>query len=198
MLASRAFHRVLVAAILLATMALPLRTAERAKSAENDRQWAAKIDKPGLPNLHKVDDTLYRGAQPTAAGFKSLEMMGVKTIINLRSEHSDKDKIGDANLTAEHIPMKAWTPTEDQAVQFLRLVAGKGRGPVFVHCQHGADRTGVMCAIYRVAVNGWTKKEAIQEMTKGGFGFHPIWVNLPKFVETLDIEAVKKKAGIKP
>ena len=34
-------------------------------------------------------------------------------------------------------------------------------------------------------------------MTKGGFSFHPIWTNLPKFIEKLDVDKVKVKAGLK-
>jgi hypothetical protein len=53
-----------------------------------------------------------------------------------------------------------------------------------------------MCAIYRIAVEGWTKEEAIEEMTKGDFGFHEIWDNLIKFIKDLDIDEIKKKAGM--
>ena len=70
------------------------------------------------------------------------------------------------------------------------------RAPVFVHCQHGSARTGTMCAIYRVAVGGWTKEEAIWEMTEGGFGFHPEWKNLVRYVRHLDIERIRKLGGL--
>ena len=45
-------------------------------------------------------------------------------------------------------------------------------GPFFVHCQHGSDRTGVCIAAYRIVVQGWTKQDAIREMTGGNYGFH--------------------------
>ena len=159
--------------------------------------WAVKLDRPGLPNLFKVNAGLYRGAQPTAEGVKELKKLGVKTIIGLRDKHSDKDILGDSKIAFEHIPIKTWNPKESDVVRFLQIVTDKTRQPVFVHCQHGADRTGTMCAIYRVAVDGWTKQQAIDEMTKGGFGFHSVWTNLPKFIEKLDIKKVKAKAGLK-
>lgn len=53
-----------------------------------------------------------------------------------------------------------------------------------------------MCAVYRIAVQGWTKEAAIREMRQGGYGFHRIWGNLPNWIESLDIESVKKEAGI--
>ena len=121
----------------------------------------------------------------------------MKTIIDLRDKHSDKDILGDAKIAFEHIPMTTWNPKEADVVRFLQIVTDKARQPVFVHCQHGADRTGMMCAIYRVTVDGWSKQQAIDEMTKGGFGFHPIYTNLPKFIEKLDIKKIKAKAGLK-
>lgn len=150
----------------------------------------------GVPNLHKVSDTLYRSAQPSTEGVANLKATGIETIVNLRSFHSDRDEIGNSGIAYEHIYMKAWHPEEEDAVRFLQIVTNPKRTPVLVHCQHGADRTGTMCALYRVAVQGWKKEEAIREMTQGGFGFHGIWKNIPIWFENLDIEAIKKKAGI--
>ena len=159
-------------------------------------QWAIPLQRKGLPNLYQVTPTLYRGAQPSAVGMRGLRAMGIKTVLNLRSFSSDRDKLRDTGLVYEQIPMKAWHPEREDIVRFLQITTDKGRQPVFVHCQHGADRTGLMCAIYRVAVCGWTKEEAIREMTQGGFGRHIVWTNLIQFIRGLDIDAVKKEAGI--
>lgn len=159
--------------------------------------WATKLDRAGLPNLYKLSDGLYRGAQPDAQGIKELERLGVKTIIGLRSAHSDKAILGDAKIAYEAIPMQAWNMREDDVVRFLQLATDKNRQPVFVHCQYGSDRTGVMCAAYRVAVDGWTKQQAIDEMTQGSFGFHPWWQNLVTFINSMDVEQIKGKAGLK-
>jgi hypothetical protein len=92
--------------------------------------------------------------------------------------------------------MKAWHPERKEAVRFLQIATNPDRTPVLVHCQHGADRTGSMCALYRVAVQGWTKEKAIREMTDGGFGYHEVWKNLPKWIREMDVQSVKKDAGI--
>jgi len=122
--------------------------------------------------------------------------MGIRTVINLRSFHSDRDEIGDTDLAYEEIPVKAWYMEKKAVVRFLRMVTDKNRTPVFLHCQHGADRTGTMCAVYRIAVCGWTKEDAISEMTEGGFGFHKIWINLIDFIREIDIDDIKRKSGI--
>ena len=84
----------------------------------------------------------------------------------------------------------------DSIVRFLKVTADPAKQPVFVHCKHGADRTGTMCAIWRVAVEGWTKEDAIEEMKRGGYSFHKVWGNQPRYIQKLDIEALKKEAGI--
>ena len=169
-------------------------------AAGRDPRWATPLSRPGLPNLHKVADGLYRGAQPEAQGFPELKKLGVKTIINLRSAHSDRGLIHDSGLADdafvyEEIPMQAWHPEQEDVVRFLRIVSDPSRGPIFVHCQHGADRTGLMMAIYRMAVQGWSRQDAIREMRDGGYGFHEIWAGIVEFLEKLDGEAAKRAAA---
>ena len=158
--------------------------------------WAQPVKRDGVPNLHKVSDSLYRSAQPTAQGMKNLKQMGIRTVVNLRSFHSDRDEIGNTGLGYEHIYMKAWHPERKEAVRFLQIVTNPKSTPVLVHCLHGADRSGTICALYRIAVQGWTKEEAIREMTKGGFSFHAVFDNLSEWIQKLDIESIKKDAGI--
>lgn len=163
--------------------------------AQNKR--AERIELPGLPNLHKVSDDLYRGAQPTAEGMKELEKLGVKTVVNLRTLHSDSDEIKGTGLTYEHIVMTPLNIEDKDVIRFLRIVTDSSRTPVFVHCQYGADRTGTMCAIYRIAVQDWSKESAIEEMTKGSFGFHSIWQNLPDYINKVNIVEIKKSVSLK-
>jgi len=158
--------------------------------------WAQPVKLDGVPNLHKVSDNLYRSAQPTAKGMKNLKQKGIETVVNLRSFHSDRDEIGKTGLGYEHIYMKAWHPERKEIVRFLQIVTNPKRTPVLVHCLHGADRTGTMCALYRIAVQGWPKEEAVREMTEGDFNFHAVFDNLPKWIQELDVESIKKDAGI--
>ncbi len=159
-------------------------------------KWAEKLDIPALPNFHRVSDVLYRGAQPTEEGIEKLAEMGVKTIVNLRLIHSDRKKAEQLGLNYEHIRVETWDPDAPEVVRFLKIVTDPNLATVFLHCKHGADRTGTMCAIYRVVVQGWTKEQAIAEMTKGGFNFHSTWKNLIKYIQNLDVGEIKRRAGL--
>jgi protein tyrosine phosphatase (PTP) superfamily phosphohydrolase (DUF442 family) len=180
-----------LAGLLLPGIAWPAEPA-----AARPAKWAQPVKLDGVPNFHKVSAALYRSAQPTAAGMRNLKQLGIKTVVNLRSFHSDSDELAGTGLKGEHIYVKAWHPEEEEVVRFLKIATDPQRAPVLVHCQHGADRTGTMCALYRVAVQGWTKDEALKEMTEGGFNFHGVWQNLLRWIDGLDIARIKRQAGL--
>ncbi|MFZ2960356.1 MAG: dual specificity protein phosphatase family protein [Candidatus Ozemobacteraceae bacterium] len=149
----------------------------------------------GLTNFATVSADLYRGAQPTADGFKTLEAMGIKTVINLRAFHDDAKLLVGTGLNYVHITFEPWSPNVDEVILFLKIVADPSKRPVFVHCQHGADRTGTMVAFYRMINQNWTCAKALEELPR--FGFHRIWSNLKIFMSSLNIptlqELVKKR-----
>lgn len=153
------------------------------------------IDTPIVPNLHRVDAKLLRGGQATAKGFKALKAKGVSTVVNLRPEANWEAPILDRlGLKEVYLPLDPLgAPTNAQATSFLKAVTDPANGKVFVHCQHGADRTGAMVAAYRIAKQGWTADQAITEMKAAGFhqgweddklsfvhGFETFWKGLSK------------------
>ena len=146
--------------------------------------WAEQIDLEGVPNLHRVSENLYRSAQPTTTGFHNLKKLGVFTVFNLRSFHHDPEIIGMKML---NIDCKAWHPEKEDVILFLKYVRNTV-SPILIHCQHGADRTGVMCALYRTLRQGWDADEAVKELVHGGFGFHGIWFELAPFVRAMTEE----------
>ncbi|MBM4045799.1 MAG: hypothetical protein FJ279_11845 [Planctomycetes bacterium] len=153
-------------------------------------------DIPALSNFAKVSDALYRGAQPTAEGFAKLKEMGVKTVVNLRGFHSDRGLMKGLGLNYVHISFKPWHAEDEDVIPFLKLVLNPKNQPVFVHCLHGADRTGTMVAIYRVCGQGWKMDKAMEELPR--FGFHTVWENLRRYLLALDPEALKAKAASAP
>lgn len=160
--------------------------------------WAKEVKRPGIRNFYKISDTLYRSYQPEEEGMKEVEKLGIKTVVNLRHFHDDSDELEGTKLRSVHIKTDAWKGgiKEEHVLRFLRVVTDPVNQPVLVHCKHGADRTGTMSAVYRIVVQGWSKDDAIEEMTKGPYGYHAIWTYLPRFVRGLDVDAIKEAAGL--
>jgi protein tyrosine/serine phosphatase len=160
-----------------------------ANGAERPVDWAIRIEKKGLPNFFKVSDTLYRGAQPTKEGFPELKKMGIKTIINLREYHTDEDLIKGMGFTYFQIPISTSNPIRSHYQKALDIINKPDLQPVFIHCQHGADRTGTTVALYRITVQKWDTEEAIREMRDGGYGYHTVFKEIIKFVRTFNSQS---------
>ena len=163
--------------------------------AERGADWAKpvpNVNKDDIPNLHKVSQTLYRGGRTTEAGYLKLKEMGVQTIISLRYFHNARLDAKKAGLKYIRIPTHAWLPIQRNIKRFLREATDKKNGVVFVHCKHGSDRTGMMVAAYRIAIQGWTVDKALDEMRRGGFGFHEQWGNITRFMKLVNWERMKR------
>lgn len=169
--------------------------AAAASGEERPARWAEPIAVDGAPNLHKVSEVLYRSAQPSAAGMKGVEALGVKTVLSLRSFHSDRREARGTTLALVRVRFDTWDVDEDELVEALRVIRDPARQPVLVHCQHGADRTGMIVALHRIVFEGWSKQEAIDEMQNGGYGWHPVWTHIPGYVESVDVDALRRKIG---
>lgn len=143
----------------------------------------------GLPNFGRVTKNLYRGGQPTSDGFNALRAMGVGIVVNLRD---DRAEVAAEKRQAESLGMKSigipWSanhkPSNAKIVEFLDLVHANPDTKIFVHCRRGADRTGVMIAAYRIAVEHKSVAEAVSEMRR----YHYDWFFRPQlkwYIESL-------------
>lgn len=125
-------------------------------------------------NFHEVTSYLYRGGQPDARGIEELAKAGIKTIVCLRT---GDNALNAERKAAESLGMKFislpihywWFPPVEITAKFLEIADDEKNWPVFVHCMHGMDRTGLLCAMFRITRLGWHIDEAYREMK--GYGF---------------------------
>ena len=136
-----------------------------------------------LPNLHVVEqDVLIRGGQPDAVGLAALrDRYGVGTVVNLNDKTTDEELVATVALGMDYLPLPIKTADlpEEKLLVFLRTVEDArdgGRGPVFVHCQFGQDRTGAAVGVYRVLENGWSAERAIAEKNAYQQWFHRLFL----------------------
>jgi protein tyrosine phosphatase (PTP) superfamily phosphohydrolase (DUF442 family) len=156
--------------------------------------WAERIPSKHLKNLYKLDEGVFRSEQPSRAGFEELRDLGIRTVLNLRSSHSDNDEAAGSGLVLVRVPMTAGRFTEADIVAALRAIKDAAK-PVLIHCQAGADRSGVVSAMYRVVFQGWSKEEAVAELLGGGFGFHSRYKNIPEFIRGANVDKIRKRLG---
>ena len=65
-----------------------------------------------------------------------------------------------------------------------------------LHCQHGADRTGLITALYRILYEGWSKPAAIDEMINGKFGYHAVWEHIPRYIQRVNVEQLRRDVNV--
>jgi protein tyrosine/serine phosphatase len=164
--------------------------------AERPEKWAQPVHGTAVKNLHRITPQLYRSAQPDAAGMRDIEKLGVKTVLNLRDFNDDQKEVLGTKLRLRVVGMNAWHMDDEEIVRLLAILRRRQDGPFLIHCQHGADRTGVACAMIRIVEQGWSREEAIRELTEGGYGFHKAWANIPRYLRKVDIEKIRRRVDI--
>ncbi len=125
----------------------------------------------GIANFGEVTPQLFRGAQPTSAGFAALAKDGIDIVVDTRGNRaaSEGKEVRRLGLKYVAIPWHCPFPRDEVFARFLRLVHENPGKKIFVHCRLGDDRTGMFIAAYRMAIEGWTAGEAMREMQKFGF-----------------------------
>jgi protein tyrosine phosphatase (PTP) superfamily phosphohydrolase (DUF442 family) len=125
----------------------------------------------GVNNFQQVNQHLYRGAQPSDAGFANLAKLGVKTVIDLREPGArashESEVVGSLGMRYANIPLQGYSaPSPAQLTKVMAILDDSAAAPVFVHCRRGADRTGTIIAVYRITHDHWANQRALAEAKK--------------------------------
>jgi tyrosine-protein phosphatase SIW14 len=150
--------------------------------------FAEKIYVPGISDFGKVNDFLYRGAQPKDDGVAQLKKFGIDTIVDLRSElhgliGNERQYAESLGIRYVNLPGSGWaTAKDEQIAQFFSLIHERPRRKIFIHCWLGGDRSGMFIAAYRIAFENWSPQQAIGEMRS--FHYLHFWhPNMARWVE---------------
>ncbi len=162
------------------------------QSGKRPDTWARPVASQYLKNWYQVDENVYRSSQPDRKGFEEVAKKGIRTILNLRSAHSDTALVSGLGFLVVEVPMTAVGFKEEDIVKALRAIQSAPK-PMLIHCQLGSDRAGVVVAMYRIIFEGWPKQDALDELVNGGFGFHNFWYpNIPAFIKNVDVMKIKR------
>lgn len=163
------------------------------RSGKNrDASWAVKVNGTGLSNGYRVNDSLFRSEQPGETDMQQVQSLGIKSILNLREDRDDSILPGMQQLNRYRVKMVTSRFTDKEIIEALGIIKNAPK-PLLVHCKHGADRTGVVMAMYRVVFEQWTKEKAIAELKKGGYGFHTRYDNIPEYILNADTAMIRKQ-----
>ena len=124
----------------------------------------------------QVNDKIYRGEQPAIPAFiNELQRRGIKTIVNLRGPDelsaAEEKAAQAAGLAYKSFPLPSFSAPQDKDVNEVLEYIRQADGPVFLHCHHGEDRTGLIVACYRLKYEGWTYEQVKTEAKQRGMSW---------------------------
>lgn len=185
------FNHQLLPALSLAFMALFSTVQAHAEELTPMRslEWAQPVG--SQYNLYQMTPTLYRSALPDSGAVPVLEKLKIGTVINFLPE-SDASWLKTPGINQVQLSYRTNHVDDADVLAALRAIQdAEASGPVLMHCKHGSDRTGLMAAMYRVVVQGWSKEEALSEMTLGGFGASSGFKDGVRYMMKADIDKLR-------
>lgn len=169
-----------LAILLTSSMMTGCITSSALPQQQRPQQWGDLIQKSS--NFYQMNDSVFRSEQPNAQLIPLLKKHQIDVVINLRSRDQDRTTLAGKNLKLIHIPIHTWALDKYDLLKVMQNIqtAQQQNQKVLIHCYHGSDRTGASIAMYRIIFENWSTEAALNEMKHGGYGFHPIWVNIDK------------------
>ena len=162
------------------------------------------LSRVSIDNFGEISDVYFRGAQPKGHDYADLAAAGIKTVIDLSNDQeTEAASVQSSGMKFVRIPLTTSAAPAQAAVdKFLALVNDPANQPVYVHCQGGRHRTGVMTAIYRMTHDSWTADRAFTEMVqfqfKKGFVSHNalkdfVYTFSPKLTNALTLPGIENR-----
>ncbi|MGA8145690.1 MAG: dual specificity protein phosphatase family protein [Candidatus Acidiferrales bacterium] len=166
--------RALTLALLATLMCVSARAQQNAPPADPSaplrHNFGQRLSLPGVPNFGEITPNLFRGAQPSREGVDALAKMGVGIVINLRGDRdSEREEVSKVGMLYISIPSHCSHMASEDIATVLHVLRDNPGKKIFIHCQFGVDRTGMVVAAYRMAEQGWTAGESLREMEAFGY-----------------------------
>ena len=130
------------------------------------------LSSDNIKNFRQVAPSIFAGAQPTLPeGIKELkDTYGIKSILKLNRTDLNYEMMicHNENIILHSVPINGIEIIDcipkDLVKQALSIIYDESNYPIFIHCTKGADRTGMIVAMYRIDKEGWTVNQALSEM----------------------------------
>jgi protein tyrosine/serine phosphatase len=122
-------------------------------------------------NRHRLSDEAWRSAQPAPHHIRALRRRGLRTIVNLRGERLcgsywlEQAACERKGIKLVNFQLRSRAAPTVAEIRAARDLLERIEYPVLLHCKSGADRVGLMSALYRVFREGEPPAEAKRELS---------------------------------
>lgn len=122
-------------------------------------------------NLHEVRPGVWRSNQPSPGRVHAAADMGIKTVVSLRGARSDggwrleKEACDARGMSLVDFAIRSRAVPDRDTVLAARDLFRSLEYPILMHCKSGADRAGIMAALYILLEAGGTAAEAAGQLS---------------------------------
>lgn len=122
-------------------------------------------------NLFRITPEFWRAAQPTPTQIDRLARRGLRTIVNLRGgrEHGawplEREACQRNSIHLVEFVVRSREPPSRDTIHEARRFFNELEYPVLVHCKSGADRAGMMSALYLILHEKRPVREAMRQLS---------------------------------
>ncbi len=122
-----------------------------------------------LDNFGRVGPRVFRCAQFDAEGMETLISLGVTVAIKLNTS-DEAPEVFAAGVTTMEYPFHLQAPPDDETRRVVRQIEDfvESGETVVIHCTHGRDRTGFVCAAYQMLALGMSLDDVLEERARYG------------------------------
>lgn len=124
-----------------------------------------------FPNRHRLSGEAWRAAQPLPHQIRDMKRRGVRTVVNLRgaTETStyafEKAACREAGIELVDFTVRSRAAPSRAEVLAARDLFASVQYPMLMHCKSGADRAGLMSALYLHSRHGMPISKARRQLS---------------------------------
>ena len=153
-------------------------------------------------NRHQVTPAFHRAAQPTGRQVRAMAASGIRTIVNLRGGREygswplERQACDEAGIALHDFVLRSRGAPDRESLLALPAFFESLTYPVLVHCKSGADRAGLMAALYLLIAEKRSAAEAARQLSwrYGHFRFAKTGI-LDAFIEAFEHDGERRGIG---
>ena len=125
-----------------------------------------------IKTLHQTGGAMYFASQPSAEDYALVKAMGIKTVIDLRTEQENRGfdeakTVSDLGMAYVSIPWNSPEQLTDEKLDAMRAALRSAQRPLMMKCG-SSNRVGAGWLAYRVLDEGVSVETAIAEAKEVG------------------------------
>ena len=122
-------------------------------------------------NFHKVSHGVYRANQPSPSHLRSYKKLGIRSVLSLRGRANqsyslfEEDYCKKLDLNLVYVPISSsLAPAPERLINVIDVMRELPK-PFVIHCKSGADRAGLVSALYLIVEKKSSVHEAKQQLS---------------------------------